>query len=52
MENLAEVLSTKTKFISPSLFKNPGMLAGLNGKHELYILFSRLFWDALHELNE
>lgn len=52
MENLAEVLSAKSKFISPSLFKKTGMLARLNSKYELYILFSGLFLDALHEPNQ
>lgn len=53
MENLAEVLSAKSKFISPSLCKKKtGMLAGLNSKYELYILFSGLFLDALQEPNK
>lgn len=52
MENLAEVLTAKSKFISPVLFKKAGMLAGLSSKYELYILFSGLFLDALREPNK
>jgi len=32
--------------------KRPGMLAGLNSKYELYILFSGLLLAALHEPNK
>lgn len=52
MEELAEVLAAKSKFISPILFKKAGMLAGLGSKYEPYILFSELFLDALREPNK
>lgn len=52
MENLAEVLAAKSKFISPILFKKAGMLAGSSSKYELYVSFSGLFLDALREPNK